>query len=58
MGKIEFRNFNLRYSLDSPYILKNINVQIQPMEKVNLVVEVNILLDILIMYAYLDRNRW
>ncbi|XP_050058893.1 ATP-binding cassette sub-family C member 4-like isoform X5 [Aphis gossypii] len=37
LGKIEFRNFNLRYDLDSPYVLKNLNVQIQPMEKVGIV---------------------
>ncbi|XP_026807567.1 probable multidrug resistance-associated protein lethal(2)03659 isoform X2 [Rhopalosiphum maidis] len=37
LGKIEFRNFNLRYSLDLPYVLKNLNVQIQPMEKVGIV---------------------
>lgn len=36
-GKIEFRNFNLRYSLDSPYVLKNLNFQIQPMEKIGIV---------------------
>ncbi|KAF0703952.1 putative multidrug resistance-associated protein lethal(2)03659, partial [Aphis craccivora] len=37
LGKIEFRNFNLRYDLNSPYVLKNLNVQIQPMEKVGIV---------------------
>ncbi|XP_008187158.1 probable multidrug resistance-associated protein lethal(2)03659 isoform X2 [Acyrthosiphon pisum] len=36
-GKIEFQNFNLRYSLDSPYVLKNLNFQIQPMEKIGIV---------------------
>lgn len=33
-GKIVFRNLNLFYSPDSPCILKNLNFQIQPMEKV------------------------
>ncbi|XP_022168732.1 probable multidrug resistance-associated protein lethal(2)03659 isoform X2 [Myzus persicae] len=37
LGKIEFRNFSLRYSLDSPYVLKNLNIQIQPLEKVGIV---------------------
>jgi len=41
LGKIEFRNFNLRYDLNSPYVLKNLNVQIQPMEKVILLILVN-----------------
>ncbi|CAI6363936.1 unnamed protein product [Macrosiphum euphorbiae] len=36
-GKIVFKNFNLRYSLDSPYILKDLNIQIQKMEKVGIV---------------------
>lgn len=33
-GRIEFKNFYLRYSSDTPNILKNINVLIQPTEKV------------------------
>lgn len=33
-GQIVFQNFHLRYSPDSPYVLKNLNFQIQPMEKV------------------------
>ncbi|XP_025204473.1 probable multidrug resistance-associated protein lethal(2)03659 isoform X2 [Melanaphis sacchari] len=37
LGKIEFRNFSLRYNLDSPYVLKNLSVQIQPTEKVGIV---------------------
>jgi len=41
LGKIEFRNFNLRYDLDSPYVLKNLDVQIQPMEKVILLILVD-----------------
>lgn len=32
--KIVFQNLSLRYSSDSPYVLKNLNFQIQPMEKV------------------------
>jgi len=41
LGKIEFQNFNLRYSLDSPYVLKNLNFQIQPMEKVIIEIPLN-----------------
>jgi len=33
-GKIIFEHFNLRYSPDSPYVLKDLNIQIQTMEKV------------------------
>lgn len=33
-GEIVFMNFNLRYSQDMPYVLKNLNVTIRPMEKV------------------------
>jgi len=33
-GQIVFKNFNLRYSSDSPYVLKDLNIQIQTMEKV------------------------
>ncbi|XP_060872047.1 probable multidrug resistance-associated protein lethal(2)03659 isoform X2 [Metopolophium dirhodum] len=36
-GKIVFKDFNLRYSSDSPYVLKNLNIQIQTMEKVGIV---------------------
>jgi len=41
LGKIEFQNFNLRYSLDLPYVLKNLNFQIKPMEKVTTEIPVN-----------------
>lgn len=34
-GKIVFKNFNLRYNPNGPYILKNLNIEIEPMEKVN-----------------------
>jgi len=37
-GKILFENFNLRYSLNSPYVLKDLNIQILSMEKVSDVV--------------------
>lgn len=33
-GKIIFQQFFLRYSPDSTHILKNLNIRIQPMEKV------------------------
>lgn len=33
-GRIVFENFYLRYSLDAEYVLKNLNIQIQGMEKV------------------------
>ncbi|XP_025405411.1 probable multidrug resistance-associated protein lethal(2)03659 isoform X2 [Sipha flava] len=36
-GKIVFKNFNLRYNPNTPYILKNLNIQIEPMEKVGIV---------------------
>jgi len=33
-GQIVFKNLSLRYSLDTPHVLKNLNIIIQPMEKV------------------------
>lgn len=33
-GTIMFENFYLRYSLDEGHVLKNLNIQIQAMEKV------------------------
>lgn len=33
-GQIEFKNFNLRYSQDTPYVLKNLNFKIYSREKV------------------------
>ncbi|XP_026807743.1 multidrug resistance-associated protein 4-like [Rhopalosiphum maidis] len=36
-GKIVFKDFNLRYSLNSPYVLKDLNIQIQSMEKIGIV---------------------
>lgn len=33
-GKIVFDSFSLRYSADSPRVLKNLNFQINPSEKV------------------------
>ncbi|XP_025194322.1 probable multidrug resistance-associated protein lethal(2)03659 isoform X2 [Melanaphis sacchari] len=36
-GRIVFQNFNLRYSLNSPYVLKDLNIQIQSMEKIGIV---------------------
>jgi len=33
-GQIMFKNFYLRYSMDTPYILKNLNIKIESMEKV------------------------
>lgn len=33
-GQITFQNLYLRYSLDSPYIIKNLNIRIESMEKV------------------------
>jgi len=33
-GKIVFENVSLRYSPDTPQVLKNLNFVIQPMEKV------------------------
>lgn len=35
-GKIEFKNFNLRYSINAEPILKNINFVIEPSSKVTL----------------------
>ncbi|XP_060872041.1 ATP-binding cassette subfamily C member 4-like isoform X2 [Metopolophium dirhodum] len=37
LGKIVFKNFSLRYSPDLPYVLKDLNIQIQTMEKVGIV---------------------
>ncbi|XP_060872281.1 probable multidrug resistance-associated protein lethal(2)03659 isoform X3 [Metopolophium dirhodum] len=36
-GQIVFENFYLRYSLDADHVLKNLNIQIQPMEKIGIV---------------------
>ncbi|XP_050060622.1 probable multidrug resistance-associated protein lethal(2)03659 isoform X2 [Aphis gossypii] len=36
-GKIVFKNFNLRYSLNSPYVLKDLNIEIRSMEKIGIV---------------------
>jgi len=33
-GQIIFKNFYLRYSLDSPHVLKDLNIKIESMEKV------------------------
>jgi len=33
-GQITFKNFYLRYSLDSPHVLKDLNIKIESMEKV------------------------
>lgn len=37
-GQIEFKNFYLCYSSDKPKVLKNINISIQPTEKVLLLI--------------------
>ncbi|XP_025405942.1 probable multidrug resistance-associated protein lethal(2)03659 isoform X3 [Sipha flava] len=36
-GQIVFKNFYLRYSLDTPHVLKNLNIKIESMEKVGIV---------------------
>ncbi|VVC46074.1 ABC transporter type 1, transmembrane domain,ABC transporter-like,P-loop containing nucleoside triphosphate [Cinara cedri] len=36
-GQITFKNFYLRYSPDSPYVLKNLNISIKSMEKVGII---------------------
>ncbi|KAL4089621.1 hypothetical protein QTP88_024632 [Uroleucon formosanum] len=36
-GQIVFKNFHLRYSLNAEYVLKNLNIQIQAMEKIGIV---------------------
>ncbi|CAH1736108.1 unnamed protein product [Aphis gossypii] len=36
-GKIVFKDFNLRYSLNSPYVLKDLNIEIRSMEKIGIV---------------------
>jgi ATP-binding cassette, subfamily C (CFTR/MRP), member 4 len=33
-GRITFNNFYLRYAIDTPYVLSNLNINIEPMEKV------------------------
>lgn len=43
-GQIMFKNFNLRYSSDTPKVLKNINIVIQPAEKVFLCSIINVAL--------------
>lgn len=34
MGKIVFNNFYLRYTPDTPHVLNDLNINIEPMEKV------------------------
>ncbi|XP_050060625.1 probable multidrug resistance-associated protein lethal(2)03659 isoform X2 [Aphis gossypii] len=36
-GKIVFKDFNLRYILNSPYVLKDLNIEIRSMEKIGIV---------------------
>ncbi|KAF0769463.1 multidrug resistance-associated protein 4-like isoform X1, partial [Aphis craccivora] len=36
-GKIIFKDFNLRYSLNAPYVLKDLNIEIRSMEKIGIV---------------------
>ncbi|KAF0749577.1 putative multidrug resistance-associated protein lethal(2)03659, partial [Aphis craccivora] len=36
-GKIIFKDFNLRYSLNLPYVLKDLNIEIRSMEKIGIV---------------------
>ncbi|XP_026807199.1 probable multidrug resistance-associated protein lethal(2)03659 isoform X1 [Rhopalosiphum maidis] len=36
-GQIMFKNFYLRYSLDSPHVLKDLNIKIESMEKIGIV---------------------
>ncbi|XP_015377601.1 PREDICTED: probable multidrug resistance-associated protein lethal(2)03659, partial [Diuraphis noxia] len=36
-GQITFKNFYLRYGIDSPFIVKNLNININSMEKVGIV---------------------
>jgi len=33
-GQIAFKNFYLRYDTDSPFVVKNLNINIESMEKV------------------------
>jgi len=33
-GRITFNNFFLRYDIGMPYVLSNLNINIEPMEKV------------------------
>lgn len=33
-GQIEFNKLSLRYKTDTPFVLKNLNIEIKPMEKV------------------------
>jgi len=33
-GRITFNNFYLRYDIDTPYVLSNLNINIEPTEKV------------------------
>ncbi|XP_026807194.1 probable multidrug resistance-associated protein lethal(2)03659 isoform X3 [Rhopalosiphum maidis] len=36
-GRITFNNFYLRYAIDTPYVLSNLNINIEPMEKIGIV---------------------
>ena len=50
-GKIEFRNFYVKYRPNLPHVLKNVSLQIQPSEKVINTFKVNINL-------FIDWSRW
>ncbi|XP_016663046.1 probable multidrug resistance-associated protein lethal(2)03659 isoform X1 [Acyrthosiphon pisum] len=36
-GQITFNNFYLRYDIDTPYVLSNLNINIEPTEKIGIV---------------------
>jgi len=40
-GQIIFKNFYLRYGTDSPFVIKNLNINIESMEKVLQKLETN-----------------
>lgn len=49
-GEITFVHFYLRYSKDTQFVIKDLNVNIQPMEKVIIPTDINYVLTALVLY--------
>jgi ABC-type multidrug transport system fused ATPase/permease subunit len=50
MGGITFENFSFRYSSTAPWVLKNLNIAIQPNEKVSLSIFISNHMNITFLY--------
>lgn len=55
-GQIMFKNFSLRYSPDTPHVLKDLNIEIEPMEKV--IFGTYLCFKIVMIMLHLGRNCW